>query len=196
MNARTNNGMKILVFLTLASVMLLGAGTVLAQGWGAGPGHGGRGGGPGYGVRGGFGDGEFGPGHRMEFLADHLELTDEQITAIEGIQSRGQAKNMELRKEMMRLRNELQSEMLKDDPSEKVVLDLTGKIGALRSEVQTNRLSSRLEVRKQLTPEQRDKMLMLHERFQGREGRRGGGRGMGPCGDGYGLGRRGARGNW
>ena len=193
MNARTNNGMKTLVFLTLAAMMVLGAGTALAQGRGGGPGHGGRG---------GFCDGEFGPAHRLEMLADHLELTEEQVKAIEGIRTQGQEKNMELRKELMRLRNELQGEMLKDDPSEKAALDLSGKIGALRSEMQANRLTNRLEVRKQLTPEQRDKMLMLQERFQGREGRRGGGRGMGPHGDGdcdgpgQGKGRRGSRGCW
>ncbi len=192
MNARTNNGMKTLVFLTLAAVMILGTGTALAQWRGAGPGYGGRGG---FGD-GGFGDGEFGPGHRMEFLADSLELTDEQVTAIENIQSEGQAKNLVLRKEMMRLSNELEGEMLKDEPSEKVVLDLTGKIGTLRTEIQTNRLSSRLEVRGQLTPEQRDKMLTLRGRHQGREGRWGGGRAMGRYGDGDGRGRRGARGNW
>jgi Spy/CpxP family protein refolding chaperone len=193
MNARTNNGMKTLVFLTLAAMMVLGAGTALAQGRGGGQGHGGRG---------GFGDGEFGPAHRLEMLADHLELTEEQVVAIEGIRTQGQEKNMELRKELMRLRNELQGEMLKDDPSEKAALGLSGKIGALRSEMQANRLTNRLEVRKQLTPEQRDKMLMLQERFQGREGRRGGGRGMGPHGDGdcdgpgQGKGRRGSRGCW
>ena len=89
--------------------------------------------------------------------------------------------------------------MLKDDPSEKAALDLTGKIGALRTEIQANRMTSRLEVRKQLTPEQRDKMLMMRERHQGREGRegrRGGSRGMGPHGDGDGQGRQGARGSW
>ncbi len=90
MNSRTNNGMKTLVLLTLAATMVLGAGTALAQG---------RGGGPGYGGRGGFGDGEFGPAHRLEMLADHLELTEEQVAAIEGIRTQGQEKNMELRKE-------------------------------------------------------------------------------------------------
>ena len=193
MNSRTNNGMKTLVLLTLAAMMVLGAGTALAQG---------RGGGPGYGGRGGFGDGEFGPAHRLEMLADHLELTEEQVAAIEGIRTQGQEKNMELRKEMMRLRNELQGEMLKDDPSEKAAMDLTGKIGALRTEMQANRLTNRLEVRKQLTPEQSDKMLILQGRFQGREGRRGCGRGMGSHwggnfdGPGQGMGRRGSRGSW
>jgi Spy/CpxP family protein refolding chaperone len=203
MNARTNNGMRTLVFLTLAAMMVLGTGTALAQrpggGYGAGAGYG-----AGYGAGGGrgFGDGEFGQGYRFEMLADHLDLSDEQIAAIKGIQDQCQETNMGLRKELMRLRNELQGEMLKDDSSEKVAQDLIGKIGALQTEIQSNRLQNRLEMRKQLTPEQHDKMLMLHGRFQRGEGRLGGGRGMGPCGDGdwngpgYGKGRRGARGRW
>jgi len=209
MNARTNNGMRILVFLTLAAMMVLGAGTALAQrpgaGYGAGAGYGpGAGYGAGYGAGGGwgFGDGEFGLGYRFEMLADHLGLSDEQIAAIEGIQVQCQETNMGLHMELMRLRNELQGEMLKGDPSEKVAQDLIGKISVLQTEIQANRLKNRLEVRKQLTPEQRDKMLMLNGRFQRGAGRLGGGRGMGPCGDGdwngpgYGRGRRGARGRW
>lgn len=199
MNTRPNTGMRTLIFLTMTSMIILGAGTVLAQGPGAGsgPGYG-----NGHGSGRGFGDGEFGPGYRLEILADHLELTEDQMTAVKGIQTLCREKNMELRKELMRLRNELQGEMLKDDPSEKVALDLNGKVGALGTEIQSNRMKSRLEVRRQLTPEQRDKMLMLHQRFQGREGRRGAGRGMGPRDDGDlngpGCGKRrgGARGNW
>jgi Spy/CpxP family protein refolding chaperone len=185
MNAQTNNGMKALVFLTLAVMMVLGAGTALAQQPGAGYGRGhGR----------GFDDGEFGPGHRLEMLSEHLELSDEQVASIKGIQAQGQQKNMELRKELMRLRNELQGEMLKDDPSGKIAQDLIENIGALRTEIQTNRLKNRLEVRELLTPEQRDKMLMLQGRSQRGKGHRGGGRGMGPCGSG--KEQRGDRGRW
>ncbi len=193
MNTRTNNGMRAQVFLTLAAIMVLGAGTALAQQPGAGYGRG-----DGW----GFGDGEFGPVHRLEMLAYRLELSEEQIAVIEAIQTQGQEQNMELRTELMRLRNELQGEMLKDDPSGKNAQDLIGKIGALRTEIQANRLQNRLAVREQLTPEQRDKMLMLRGRFQGGEGRRGYGRGMGPCGggarggSGYGMERKGARGRW
>ena len=164
MNTRTNNGMKTLVFLTLAAMMVLGVGTALAQRPGAGYGQGhGR----------GFGDGEFDSGHRLEMLADRLELSDEQVAAIKDIQAQGREENMGLRKELMRLRNELQGEMLKDDPSEGVAQDLIGKIGALRTEIQANRLKNRLKVRKQLTPEQRDKMLLMRGKFQRGEGRRG-----------------------
>ena len=199
MNARTNKAMRTLVFLTLAAMMVLGAGTALAQRPGAGYGQG-YGQGYGLGEGRGFGDGEFGPGYRFEMLADHLELSDEQIAGIKGIQAQGQEKNLELRKNLMRLHNELQGEMLKDDPSQKAAQDLNAEIGALRIEIQANCLANRLEVRKQLTPEQRDKMLMLRGKFQRGEGRRVGGRGMGPCGDGdwngqgFGRGSRGPRG--
>jgi len=193
MNAPTNIGMRTLIFLTLAAMMALGVGTALAQGPGSGFGYGGGR---------GFGDGEFGPGHRIEILADYLELTDEQMTAIKGIQAQGLEQNTGFRKELMRLRNELQGEMLKDEPSEEAALALNGKIGVLQMELQSNHLKNRLEVRRQLTQEQRDKMLMMQGRFQSGEGRQGHGRGMGPCGagdrfgPGYGKGRRGARGSW
>ena len=191
MNARSNNRITTLVILTLTALMMLGVGSALAQGPGAGNGQRcGR----------GSGDGEFGPGHRLELMAEKLELTEDQQAAIKGIHDLGQEKNRELRKELMRLHNELQGEMMKDEPSEKAALDLVGKIGDLRTEIQANRLSSRLEVREQLTPEQRDKMMLMHDRSQRGKNCRGGGRGMGSHGDGdcdgphQGRGRRCARG--
>jgi periplasmic protein CpxP/Spy len=111
---------------------------------------------------------------RLERMAARLELTEEQTDAITKIHEAGRSKNMGLRKEMMRLRNELQGEMLKDDPSQKKVLDLNEKLGALRTEKHATRLENRLAVREQLTPEQRDKMLTMGEFKKGRNGGRGG----------------------
>ena len=182
MRKNSNFGRRSLVILSLAFITLISAGTVLAQGSG---GHGkGRGAGSGP----GFGDGARGPEHRLEVLAERLELTEEQIVAIKGIREAGQEKNQGLRKELMRLNHDLKGELLKDDPSEKTALDLVKKIGALETEMETGRLENRLEVRKQLTPEQRDKMLMMKERFNGNRGRRGDGhmsghRGRGDCGN-------------
>jgi len=154
-------------------VVLVFAATALAQGPGGRFGHGtGKGHGAGY----------FGPEHRLEVLAEKLELTAEQVAAIEGIRESGREKGIELHKEMMRLQNDLEGEMLKDEPNQKAALDLVDKIGALRTGIQAQRLKGRLDVRQQLTPEQRDKMLMMSEKFQGGHGRRGG-CGMGPHGD-------------
>ena len=195
MRKNSNFGMRSLVILSLAVITLLSAGTVLAQG------HGGYGKGHGAGSGPGFGDGARGPEHRLEILAERLELTEEQIVAIKGIREAGREKNQGLRKELMRLNHDLKGELLKDDPSEKTALDLVKKIGALETEMEAGRLQNRLEVRKQLTPEQRDKMLMMKERFSGSRGRRGDGHMSGPRGRGgcgghcSGRGHGGGRGN-
>lgn len=134
--------------------------------------------------RGAPGAGDFGPEMRLERLTKHLDLTADQATAIGEIHAQSRAKSQDLRKELMRLRHEKSGELLKDDPADKTVLDLTKKIGDLRTQVQTNRTRARLEVRKVLTPEQRDKMLLRGEgRRHGRDlsdgGRHGGERGHG-----------------
>ncbi len=193
MNTR-NSTRKVFVSALVALLVVGMAAVALAQG----PGQG-RGG------RGGFGDGDFGPEMRMERMVQRLDLNEEQVTTITEIRTKGRTENLELRKQMMRLRNEKRGEMLKDDPATKTVLGLTTEMGDLRTKMQTNRMSTRLEVRKVLTPEQRDKMLMLGEGRRGdgnHEGfRRGGGQGFGQRGDcDYnGRGRQGkgsGRGNW
>ncbi len=185
--------------LTALAIMavLLGATCALAQG----PAQG-RAGcsrlGPGHGS--GMGRGMLAPG-----FAEKLGLTADQQTAIDAINQQTRQDNLELRKQLMRLRNEKQGEMLKDDPAQKTVLDLTAKIGALRTQMQVNRAKAHLEIRKQLTPEQRDMMLTMrsqrgmrhggHAGFSGRGSH--GGVGQGPrsgC-DGSGPGKCVGRGN-
>lgn len=122
------------------------------------PGPGRRGGGDGFG---------FGPG----LAALQLDLSEEQTASIEKIRDEGREKAVGLRKQMMLLRNELEGEMLTDEPSRKKVLDLNQKMGEVRTQLQANRLEHRLAVREVLTPEQRDRMLLMKE--DGRWGRAG-----------------------
>ena len=157
------------VVMILAAV--LAASTALAQG----PGRGGCGShGP-----------MFGPGAGDELppmMVERLDLSEDQQAAIAEIRAKARAEGVELRKEMLRLRNELQGEMLKDEPSEKTLVDLTERMGELRTRMQIQRVKTRLAVRRQLTPEQRDRMLMMGA---GRHGAFGpGGRGPGMCGPG------------
>lgn len=174
MDAIKRSGWKSGGLLALAVMVLIFAGTALAQGGGGRFGHGkGK----------GCGEGSSGFEHRLEALAEKLELTEEQVAAIEGIREAGREKGVEIRKEMMRLRNELEGEMLKDEPSPEAAKTLVEGIGALRTEIQVQRLANKLEVRQQLTPEQRDKMLMMRGGSHGGRGRHGG-RGMGPHGAG------------
>lgn len=141
------------------------------------------------------GEGPHGPkgrrGDRIERLADRLDLTDEQKTAIEGIHEKTRTANTALAKETRLLRHELEGELLKDDPSEKKVLELNRKLGELKIEKNANRLMSKLAVREQLTPEQRDKMLAMGDRFgkgRGEAGGRGHGRSFRGQGRGQGAG--------
>ena len=166
MSTRKIDRIKPGLFLAIAAMILIFAAAALAQG-------------P-QGSQGRFGKGQgqgFGPEERLEMLAEKLELTPDQVSAIEGIRDAGREKGLSLRKDMMRLRNELEGEMLKDTPSEKSVLGLVEKIGSVRTEMETNRTTDRLEIRQLLTPEQRDKMLVLRD---GRGHRRGRGEGRGP----------------
>ncbi len=162
------------VALSIVSIVFLVAGLALAQGPGQGmgrcngkPGMGGRG--PGQ-VMACDENGEFNNFDHFDHMAVRLELSDEQKEAIEKLHEENRADNLALRKDMMRLRNELQGEMMKDDPSEKTALGISAQMNDIRGELQANRLKTRLAVRKQLTPEQRDMMLMIGGPGQGKKG--------------------------
>lgn len=172
----------------ILALVILAAGAALAQGPGQGAG---------MGARKGAGKGE---GFRLERLAAHLDLTAEQQEAIGSLHEQNRTQAIPLRKKMMRLRNELKGEMLKDSPSSKTVLSLNEKIGQLKTQLKANRLKTQLAVREQLTPEQRDQMLLMKDHgprgdrrshghgAKGRDGRFGG-RGMDRGqGQGYGQG--------
>jgi Spy/CpxP family protein refolding chaperone len=134
-----------------------------------------------------------GPG--VERLIRHLDLTAEQQEAIEKIREESRTKNAALAKETRLLRHELEGELMKDEPAESKVLELNARLGELRTERQGNRLAARLAVREQLTPEQRDRMLLLQERRGGRgQGSEFGRGGRGFRGHGRGQGRGGCGG--
>ena len=164
MNTRKNTFMvSALVALLVVSM----ATVALAQGPGQGQGRNGKGNGQGQGQ----GQGEFGPQMQVERMAKRLDLSADQVASIKEIRESGRTENQEMRKEAMRLRNEKRGEMLKDDPSTKTVLALTTELGDLRTKMQVNRMENRLEVRKVLTPEQRDKMLLSGEGRGDKNGR-------------------------
>ncbi len=124
-------------------------------------------------------------------LARRLDLNDAQREAIAKIHEAGRARDLPLRKELRRLRHEMQGEMMKDAPSEKAVMSLADRIGDVRTNLQKGRLADRLAVRAQLTAEQRDRLLAMDGDGPGprggRHGMRAGGRGRpgpgGPRGD-------------
>ena len=161
--------LKTIVLGAAIAAVFTFAGLALAQGPGGGPGKG-----PGRGPGAGAWCDQEGPGRGIERLAARLDLNEDQVKAITALQDGSRAKNQALRKDLLRLRNELEGELLKDQPDVKAVKNLAAKIGDLRTQMQQNRLETRLAVRQQLTPEQRDKMLLMGESGRGhRVGRHG-----------------------
>jgi Spy/CpxP family protein refolding chaperone len=114
----------------------------------------------------------------MDCREDPLGLTEDQHKAAAKIHQDARAALMAVRKDLMRLRNELAGHLLKDEPDGAALRKLVQKMGDLRTQMQIQRLEQRLAIRKLLTPEQRDRMLLQG----GPCGPRGGGRGCGPCG--------------
>ncbi len=98
---------------------------------------------------------------RIDRMAERLDLTDEQKAGIERIMEAGREKAVTHRKEMARLRHEMKGEMLKDDPGESALQKTIERIGALRTKHQVDRMKDRMAIRRLLTPEQRDRWLMM-----------------------------------
>jgi len=162
------------------SLLVVGLGAAAAQGFGDGQGR-----------RGGC-DGPRSE-MRLERMTAHLELSEEQVTAIQALQTESRQAGQDLRKEMARVRNEMEGEMLKDKPSQKAMLDLNAKMGDLRTKVRAERISQRFAVRELLTEDQQAKMLGAGG-FGGR-GHKGGGQGRGGKGCSSGPGHCGGRGS-
>jgi Spy/CpxP family protein refolding chaperone len=119
----------------------------------------------------------FGRGGRFgDRLGRRLGLDDGQREAIAKIHSAGRERDLPLRKQLRRLRHELKGEMMKDAPSAKAVQDLAARIGEVRTKLQGGRLGDRLEVRAQLTEQQRDRLLAMGGVGDGHRGGRDGGR--------------------
>jgi Spy/CpxP family protein refolding chaperone len=108
-------------------------------------------------------DREDGP-PRWQRLMERLDLTETQQQAVRAIHERTQEANQTLRKELVRLENKLEGALLADAPDEAAVLKLVEEIGEVRVKMQLNRVKAQLAVRKELTPEQRDQLILLESR--------------------------------
>lgn len=148
-------------------VVMAAAGFAWAQpGEGDGSGRGGRG------MR-----GNWNPEQRVERLIERLELSDEQATKVRAIHEKGQTERAAVRKDLARLRNQIEGEMLKDQVNRQRVVELTKQVGDKRTQMAVMGVEHMLEIRDVLTPEQREKFWAM--RGQGGFGKGGmrGGRG-------------------
>lgn len=108
-----------------------------------------------------IGGGAWDQGLRLERLAACLDLTDEQIDAIERIREERSSKRADFQREITRIRNELRGEMLEDSPDIAELKRLIAIKEEIRASMQVSRLETRLALREILTPEQRDRLTML-----------------------------------
>lgn len=136
--------------------------------------------------RGGRGDcpqgREDGSGPHKARILERLDLSETQQAAIDKIHTESRETGLETRKRIMRLQNELEGLMLQDEPDTGEVVKLVSRIGELKTEQQVRRAQTRLEIREQLTEEQRDRMMTLRGDRGPRSGRHGQGHGPGSRG--------------
>ena len=123
---------------------------------------------------------EGGPGSKSAFLQ---ELTSEQRNAMREITLKYKKEMIPLRAEMETKNLELQ-ELVRADAGKDAIFAKLDEIGALRTEMMKKRMAMRLEIRAQLTDEQKEMMDAKHMMM----GHKGAGGGCG-LGDGPGRGR-------
>ena len=116
---------------------------------------------------------EGGPGPKGAFLQD---LSAEQRTAIREITLKHRKEMIPMRAEMETKNLELQ-ELVRAEAGEAAIFAKLDEIGALRTEMMKKRMAMRLEIRAQLTDEQKEMMDAKHM-MMGHKGA-GGGCGLG-----------------
>ncbi|PKN69792.1 MAG: hypothetical protein CVU54_09130 [Deltaproteobacteria bacterium HGW-Deltaproteobacteria-12] len=162
-----------LTLITVAMGLLLTM-PVFAFGPGAGRGPG-EGMGPGS-----------GPGYHRTNAWEKLNLSAEQKTKIEALQTAHQKELRPVREKMFDKSVELRRLWLQTNPDKDKITAAQAEVSALRDQMQSKATAMRLEIRKVLTPEQQEKLVNSGwERGMGfgpRGGMRGhGGRGPGIC---------------
>ncbi len=69
-----------------------------------------------------------GPDFRFERMAAHMELTEEQQASIKALKDNGRSEGMQVKKELARLKNQMEGELLKDGDQSVMERDATGRI--------------------------------------------------------------------
>ena len=135
---------------------------------GYGPGYGrGYGSGCGMGMMGGMGYGMMGPGmgmmgpgmgYGMGFGGPLLDLSEAQREKMVGIQRGLRQEQYERMGDMLKAREAMQAELLKQQPDPEAVAEAFDKVSAVRREMLKARIRAQNEMRAVLTDEQREKL--------------------------------------
>lgn len=102
-------------------------------------------------------------------LVRALDLNDEQVKAIKGIQLAMHKEVKPLQNQLNEAEAHLKTLLSVDDPNMNAINDNVDKVGKLRTDIQKVRIKYLLEMKSKLTDEQRMKMDMMksHRKFMG-----------------------------
>ncbi len=101
----------------------------------------------------------------FERMAQRLDLTDEQQTAVEQLREQFHAQHAPLKERLHATRKELNGLSTVDKYDEDAVADLADQLGELSKELAVAHLSFRNQLQLLLTEEQRAKMATYHEKM-------------------------------
>lgn len=115
--------------------------------------------------------GEFEQKHAR--MMDQLGLTSEQQVQIKALREQGRNQSLNLQRQLRAKRKNLMDYLKSPQASEESALELQAEINALKGKISAQRIHSWFQMRKILTPEQRNKLEKLHQSYHfNREGNR------------------------
>lgn len=107
-------------------------------------------------------------GPRLERAIDRLELDEAKRAEVFSVLDAARPASRELREQIRAAHQELRTLLAAPAIDEAAVLVQADAIGALRTELSKHRLSTLLQVREQLSPEEQEKLTEAMEKRQGR----------------------------
>ena len=108
-----------------------------------------------------FGDRRPEPGKMVERMAKDLGLTKEQKEKFIAEARQIEEGNKQSRQKDREIMNKIEEEMVKESPDTKMIHSYLQEIGRNRTEIQFKRLEQMIKLRKELTPEQREKLQKI-----------------------------------
>ncbi len=122
-------------------------------------------------------------GDRIERLCQKITCTDAQKTQLQAIQKDAKQAHKGNQQQVQQLKAQLAAEFRKQNPSERVLTDISNKLAKHNEQQRAARIKMMLKVHRVLTPQQRDQLAtMLEKRGPGALWGGGKGKGHGPKG--------------
>ena len=87
-------------------------------------------------------------------------LNDQQKARLDDLREEGRARQIEGRKALMRVQNDIRGEWMQEQPSMERLRAMAARVGEIETQMRIDRFEMRMRVRDILTPEQRDQMLL------------------------------------